>query len=121
MNLTVDELLSILNSAPTSVDFDVVMSVIKDNYNFCPTQFSNGLGDATVINAQGTNEGSCRIFAFAQLHDLTVEQTLQCFGDYYRKDVLEHPAGNDHGNIRSFMIYGWAGIRFDNVALSAKS
>jgi hypothetical protein len=70
-----------------------------------------------VVNESGTNEGSCKIFAFAQLNDLSVEQTLACFGKYYREDVLENPEGNDHGNIRNFMISGWEGVKFSCEAL----
>ena len=44
------------------------------------------------------------------------------FGDYYRKDVLEHPDGTDHANIRAFMEVGWDGVKFpDGFALSPKS
>ncbi len=63
---------------------------------------------------------SCRIFAFAKIHNLSAEQTLALFGDYYRKDVLGNPDGTDHQNIRNFMRDGWAGIQFDGEALQAK-
>jgi HopJ type III effector protein len=55
------------------------------------------------------------------LHRLSEPQTLQMFGDYYRKDVLSSPAGSDHANIRQFMQYGWDGIEFAGQALSPKS
>jgi hypothetical protein len=51
---------------------------------------------------------------------LSVEDTLALFGDYYRMDVLQHPEGNDHQNIRRFMQDGWAGIAFDGEALQAR-
>ena len=51
---------------------------------------------------------------------LDQEQTLTCFGDYYRKDVLEHPEGSDHANIRNFIKSGWSGIKFETQALKAK-
>jgi len=105
---------------PSVVSFSEVIELINAEYDFSPTRFTNGLADDTVINEAGTNEGSCRIFAFAKLHSLTEEQTLHCFGDYYRKDVLEHPENTDHANIRTFIKCGWAGILFDVPALTEK-
>ena len=58
---------------------------------------------------QGENSGSCKIFAFAQLHHLDEASTLACFGAYYRDDVLKHPQGSDHQNIRQFINTGWQG------------
>ena len=70
------------------------------------------------MNEAGTNEGSCKIFAFAQLHHLSEQATLACFGQYYREDVLQNPQGNDHGNIRNFIKQGWQGITFESDVLS---
>lgn len=117
---SVSELLEQIATQPESIEFDVVMGVIKNNYDFSPTRFVNGLGDDAVINEQGTNEGSCRIFAFAQTNNLTEAQTLACFGRYYRDDVLKAPEGTDHGNIRTFMRDGWSGIAFDEFPLAKK-
>lgn len=91
--------------------------MIDDNYSYVATRFSNGLDDDRLVNEAGQNEGSCKIFAFAKLHDLDVQQTLHCFGRYYRNDVLSNPAGDDHLNIRNFMKHGWNGIHFDGEAL----
>ncbi len=96
-----------------TIEFEQVMQVITDNYQYQPAQFRNG----ELVNEMGTNEGSCKIFYFAQLNKLTAEQTLTCFGRYYREDVLAHPNGNDHGNIRNFMKTGWQGIEFKTAAL----
>jgi hypothetical protein len=114
-----------LQATPSSVTFVEVIDLINTHYEFTPTRFTNGLdstglGHSRVVNEQGTNEGSCRIFAFAQLQQLTEEQTLHCFGDYYRQDVLANPNGDDHGNIRAFMRDGWAGVVFDQPALALK-
>jgi hypothetical protein len=95
------------------IEFEQVMQVIKDNYQYQPAEFTNG----ELVNESGTNEGSCKIFYFAQLNKLTTQQTLACFGCYYRDDVLANPSGNDHGNIRNFMQTGWQGIEFKSVAL----
>ena len=118
--MTEDELLSKISIEPETLDFKELMAVITENYLYKPVSFSNGSGDEKVLNEAGTNEGSCKIFAFAQLNKLNAQQTLHCFGDYYRQDVLLHPEGADHANIRNFMVYGWAGIKFDGVALSKR-
>jgi len=105
-----------LNTFPESVTFEKTMSLIESKYNFTETEFSNG----DVNNAVGQNNGSCKIFAFARLNELTEQQTLQCFGDYYRVDVLGNPDGDDHQNIRNFMVHGWPGVRFEGDALVVK-
>ena len=102
-----------------AVSFDETIAVITENYRYQPTEFSNGLNEHILINKAGTNEGSCKIFAFAQIHGLDQQQTLNLFGDYYRLDVLNDPQGAGHQNIRLFMSYGWAGIRFNGEALTA--
>lgn len=115
-----NKLKELLNSTPEVIEFDNVMQVIADCYNYTPAQFTNGLGNDQVTNEAGSNEGSCKIFAFAQLNNLNEKQTLACFGKYYRNDVLDHPENNDHANIRNFIQYGWAGIHFDGTALTEK-
>lgn len=105
-----------LNSRPDSVEFTDTMAVIESLYEFTPTAFTNG----ELENAAGQNNGSCKLFAFARLQGLSKEQTLACFGAYYRKDVLEHPEGTDHGNIRNFMKFGWDGVVYAGQALRAK-
>lgn len=110
-------LLEQLNSQPENVEFEDVMEVIANNFDYTPTQFTNG----DAVNEAGTNEGSCKIFAFAQLAELTPQQTLHCFGRFYRQDVLENPEGEDHGNIRNFMKFGWEQVSFAQAALVAKA
>lgn len=112
--LTEAELLTQLNQQDINIEFSQVMQVITDNYQYQGAQFING----ELINEAGTNEGSCKIFYFAQLHQLNQQQTLACFGRYYREDVLENPTGVDHGNIRNFMKTAWQGIEFKSVALT---
>jgi len=109
------ELILKIKQKPLSVNFEEVMQVIQDNYQYTPTQFING----TIENQASTNEGSCKIFSFAKLHALSQEQTLNCFGRYYREDVLRNPNGKDHGNIRNFINSGWDGIKFSSLALKA--
>ncbi|MDX1796728.1 MAG: HopJ type III effector protein [Hydrogenovibrio sp.] len=113
--MTVEQLISALNQHP--VEFNDVMNVIEAHYDFTPTRFVNG----EQVNEADTNNGSCKIFAFAQLNDLSPTATLNAFGRFYTEDVLQHPDGEDHANIRNFMKTGWEGIRFDQAALTAKS
>ncbi|KLV06935.1 type III effector [Photobacterium aquae] len=115
-----EALLKQLKHTPEVVSFEQVMAIINEHYHYQATDFSNGLGRETLHNLAGINEGSCRIFAFANLHQLSEAETLACFGDYYRKDVLPHPDRNDHKNIRLFMKYGWQGIRFNTLPLTEK-
>lgn len=105
-----------LNDTPDNIAFTDTIAVIDGLYDFTPTAFSNG----DLRSEAGQNNGSCKIFSFAKLQQLTPPQTLHCFGDYYRKDVLEHPDGTDHQNIRNFMKTGWEGIRFEGESLKAK-
>lgn len=103
-----------------AISFDETIAVIAENYHYQPTEFSNGLDEHTLVNRSGTNEGSCKIFAFAQINQLDQQQTLSLFGDYYRLDVLNDPHGTGHLNIRNFMQYGWDGVCFKDMALTAK-
>jgi type III HopJ-like effector protein len=114
MNL--ETFLKKLNNELNQVAFTETMATIEKNYSFTPTAFTNG----ETKNGADTNNGSCKIFAFGLLNNLNEQQTLACFGDYYRKDVLENPTGDDHQNIRNFMKSGWAGIKFEGEALISK-
>ena len=109
----------IKNNVPVS--FEETIAVITENYQYKATEFSNGLNEDTLVNKAGTNEGSCKIFAFAKIHQLDQQQTLNLFGDYYRLDVLNDPLGTGHQNIRNFMKYGWEGIFLKGEALTAIS
>lgn len=111
--MTISAFLENLKSNPTIVSFAETIAVIDNNYQFTPTAFSNG----NQVNKAGENNGSCKIFAFAKLHQLTELQTLSCFGSYYFEDVLQNPQGTDHQNIRNFMEFGWNGIHFESDAL----
>ncbi|MDX5339775.1 MAG: HopJ type III effector protein [Cyclobacteriaceae bacterium] len=110
------DILAKLKTDPQGIQFSEVISFIDGKYQFTPTRFTNG----ATVNEVGQNNGSCKIFSFAQLHHLSKEETLALFGDFYRKDVLENPAGKDHQNIRNFMQFGWEGLQFEGEALKEK-
>ena len=113
INMRLDDLLYQIRNRPGQVDFQTVISVIANHYEYTPTAFVNG----SQTNAAGTNEGSCKILAFGQLNELTLAETLACFGHYYRDEVLNDPEGTSHGNIRAFMKSGWNGVSFDTQPL----
>ena len=112
--MTLEQFFKQLVSAPNTVEFKQVMDLIEQHYDYSPVGFRNG---PEVYNEAGTNEGSCKIFAFAQLESLSQDSTLACFGTFYREEVLGQPNANNHGNIRAFIKSGWNGIEFDAIAL----
>jgi len=111
-------LLKKIQDTPQLISFNEVIKHIENNFSYTPTHFTNGKGEKEAINEAGTNEGSCKIFAFALLENLTMQQTLHCFGDYYRVDVLENPNNSDHANIRNFIAHGFDELHFKSNALS---
>jgi hypothetical protein len=116
--MTLDDLLQQVRNSDSAqaLEFADVIAVIEANYNYTPSTFING----DVENSAGSNAGSCKIFAFAQLQKLSETETLNLFGRFYRDDVLAHPDATDHANIRTFMQQGWSGIRFSQMPLEAK-
>jgi hypothetical protein len=111
--LTLDHLFALLKNQPEKIDFNDVMHLIESLYDITPTAFHNG----ELYNTAEENQGSCKLFAFAQVHKLTARQTLDCFGQHYQT-VLKNPDGSDHQNIRQFMANGWEGIRFEGEVLT---
>lgn len=102
-----------LQQTPESIEFADTIDLIDSLYKFTPTAFRNGEQQNNV----NQNNGSCKIFSFALIHQLDELQTLNCFGEIYRA-VLENPHGDDHANIRQFMQSGWGGIEFEGQALA---
>ncbi|MEN9909262.1 MAG: hypothetical protein RLZZ540_2411 [Bacteroidota bacterium] len=111
--MSIQAFLEKLKETPELITFPETIAVIEENFNFTPTAFQNG----NTHNATGTNSGSCKLFAFAQLQNLSQAETLACFGAFYRDEVLGDPEGTNHQNIRNFMIHGWDGIQFEGEAL----
>ncbi len=105
-----------LRQAMATLQFNETMEIVEALYDFTPTGFTNG----DTRNEAGENNGSCKLFAFAKIHDFTEAQTLALFGEHYR-NVLATPDGDDHQNIRNFMTTGWGGITFDGIALVEKT
>ncbi|MDC9724532.1 MAG: HopJ type III effector protein [Gammaproteobacteria bacterium] len=114
--MKLNEFLTQLSQNPEQVDFSDTMAVIEENYTFTPSSFVNG----GTVNEANQNNGSCKIFAFGLLNNLSAEQTLACFGTYFRDDVLKNPEGDDHQNIRNFMSSAWGGIEMSGQPLVFK-
>lgn len=106
----------LMDKKPEQLSFHEVIECIDSYYQFTPSEFCNG----DLINKPGQNNGSCKVFAFALIHKFDVNRTLNCFGDFYRVDVLKHLEGTDHQNIRNFIKTGWDGIQFKTQPLIPK-
>lgn len=109
-------LLEQLKTSPETIQFKKVISYIDENYDFTPTKFTNG----NTVNEADQNNGSCKVFSFGKQNNLSKEEVLNLFGEFYREDVLKNPEGTDHQNIRNFIEFGWDGISFEGEALRKK-
>lgn len=98
-----------------SAKFADVIAFIEARYQHTPTAFQNG----AQFNAATENQGSAKVFSFAQLEGLNQADTLSLFAEHYAS-VLATPEGTDHQNIRQFMQNGWDGVKFEGKALTAK-
>ena len=95
--------------------FSDVIAFIEERYTHTPTAFKNGAQQ----NAASENQGSAKVFSFAQLQGLNQAETLSLFAEHYAS-VLATPEATDHQNIRQFMQHGWDGVTFEGQALSKK-
>ncbi len=120
MLMLIETLLEKIRHGPEQLVFSDVIALINAHYHYVPTRFSNGVGADALVNEAGSNQGSCKVFAFAQIHQLSVQETLVCFGEHYRS-VLADPAGSGHANIRRFMRDGWQGIVFTQCPLKVRN
>ncbi|MDB6143031.1 MAG: type effector HopJ1 [Pseudomonas sp.] len=96
--------------------FADTLAFIANGYDYQPQAFTN----ASVENAAGQNEGSCKTLGLALLEGLSDEETLLAFGEHYRS-VLATPEGSDHGNIRGLIAQGLAGVKFAGEPLKRKA
>jgi len=111
-----EQLTSLLNSLKAnSASFSDVLTFIETYYQHQPAAFKNG----EAYNEATQNQGSAKVFAFAQLNNLSKEDTLYLFAEHYQS-VMDHPDATDHQNIRQFMAHSWNGIAFQSPALILK-
>lgn len=113
--MSIDVFLKKLSEHPKKIMFEEVMAAVDESYNFTPSKFING----DLVNEANQNNGSCKVFALASLHQLDEQATLNLFGQYYR-DVISTPKGDDHQNIRNFINTGWSKVTFMSAPLSEK-
>jgi hypothetical protein len=99
----------------STLAFKEVVELIETYYQHQPTAFKNG----DAYNEATQNQGSAKVFAFAQINNLSEEDTLYLFAEHYQS-VLANPNAIDHQNIRQFMAHGWQGIVFEGEALVQK-
>jgi hypothetical protein len=111
-----DQITTLLNNLKAnSIAFKDVIEFIETRYQHTPTAFKNG----DTYNEAIQNQGSAKVFTFAQINNLSKEDTLTLFAEHYQA-VLNTPDATDHQNIRQFMAHGWPGIAFEGQALVAK-
>ncbi|TLX45234.1 type III effector [Pseudoalteromonas phenolica] len=113
--MTLNDFLAQLKAQPETITFELCQQTIADNYTYTASAFNNN----GLQSSAEQNQGSCKILAFARLNNLSKEQTLHCFGDYYRIDVVQHPENDDHGNIRTLLKAesSVAAVTFDGTPL----
>ena len=116
MTRSLPDYLAALNKGASGLTFADTLAVIDAHYDFTPTGFHNG----GVDNPAGSNNGSCKVFSFARLQNLTAPQTLLMFAEHYQ-NVLNDPGGDAHANIRAFMKTGFDGLKFEGAALSLRA
>lgn len=101
--------------ANKEIVFSDVLNYIADRYEHSPTAFTNG----NQVNQETENQGSAKILVFANLNNLDKDETLALFAEHYEA-VLSDPDGDNHQNIRQFMLNGWEAVSFKGVALTLK-
>lgn len=114
--MTLTSLLNNIAEQADEYDYKDLIKFIDKHYIYQPSAFNNG----SLMNQAGENEISCKIFAFAKLHNLNKEQTLACFGQLYYQEVLQNPNAAGHKNIRQFMQTAWQGVQFQQQPLRHK-
>lgn len=114
--MTLNDFLQRLDEAPEMVMLADTLETIDALYEFTPVAFSNG----DLHNAAGEAPRSCRLYAFAQLHGLSAQQTLRCFGEHYR-EVAQDPNGSAHQTIRIFMKTGFEGLRYEAMPIQRRA
>lgn len=97
------------------IQFKDVLAHIDEFYFYSPSAFTNG----TQSNATDENQGSARVLYFAQMNNLSQEDTLVLFAEHFDA-VIDNPTGTDHQNIRQFQLNGWDGVRFESEVLKLK-
>lgn len=109
-------LLKKIKNIPTEISFEEVIAYIDKHYDFTPSAFTNG----ALQNTENQNNGSCKTLFFSKINFLNKEETLHLFGDFYRKEVLLQPKGENHQNIPNFIKFDFEGLSFEKEVLTLK-
>ncbi len=105
-----DQFQALLNKLKNNTaTFKEVINFIESVSPHTPTAFKNG----DVFNDTTQNQGSAKVFAFAQKQNMSADDTLYLFAEHYQA-VRANPDATDHQNIRQFMVHGWKGIVFSS-------
>lgn len=91
--------------------FSDTLAFIEQWFSYQPSAFSIGLQH----NSATENQGSCKVFALAQLLSLTQQQALLCFGEHYRN--LPQLPQDPHLNLRQLAKQGLTQIKFEHFPL----
>ncbi|VVM23001.1 hypothetical protein BSPWISOXPB_10998 [uncultured Gammaproteobacteria bacterium] len=83
--MTQEEYLEALRSG-AKMNFNDLIKLINENYNYTPASFING----DLQNTATENQGSAKLFCFGVIHQLTKLEVLHCFGEHYQ-GVLNDP------------------------------
>lgn len=94
--------------------FADTLTFIETWFTYTPSAFRYG----KLHSSATENQGSCKIFALAQLFELTQQQTLLCFGEHYRN--LEHTPVSSHLNLRQLAQLGLINLEFEHFPLTPK-
>ena len=70
-----------LKNTPEELAFSNVIAYIDEHYEFTPTKFTNG----NTVNEANQNNGSCKVFSFAKINQLSPEETLLCLASFTEK------------------------------------
>ena len=97
------------------LSFKEIIAYIDENFDYTASSFKNG----ALMNAENENQGSAKIFSFAKLNNLSIEDTLKLFAEHYQA-VFNDKEGSSHQNIRNFMEFGWEGVEFEKEVLQPK-
>ena len=74
-------LLEQLEKSPENINFKDIIAYIDENYDFTPTKFING----NTTNEANQNNGSCKVFSFAQQKIYQKNKHFNFLGNFTEK------------------------------------
>lgn len=89
-----------------SITYQQTIDFIDKHYCYFAVPFK--CGDITY--EPNVKTGAAKIFSFGLMTQMTKDQTLRLFGEYYR----DLKPTDDRPNVKNFIDYGWNGISFSS-------